>query len=31
MGGAWEPSILFMIGLVVGEMVVFHLIGRMLK
>lgn len=30
-GGAWEPSILYLFGLIIGEMVVFHLIGRVLK
>lgn len=30
-GGAWEPSILYLFGLLIGEMVVFHVIGRVLK
>jgi hypothetical protein len=31
LAGDWEPSIWFMFGLVVAEMVVFHVIGRLLK
>jgi len=31
LGGAWEPSIVYIFALIVGEMIVFHLIGRMLK
>jgi hypothetical protein len=31
LGGAWEPSVTYLFALVVAEMVVFHLIGRMLK
>lgn len=27
----WEPSILYLLGLVVAEMVAFHVIGRILK
>lgn len=30
-GGAWEPSIPFLIGLVLLEMIVFHILGRVLK
>jgi hypothetical protein len=30
-GGAWEPTILYLFGLVVLEMVVFHVLGRVLK
>lgn len=31
MGGAWEPSIWYLFALVVAEMVIFHVISRMLK
>ena len=31
LGGAWEPSIFYLFGLIIGEMVVFHVIGRVLK
>lgn len=31
MAGSWEPSIWYMLGLVVLEMVAFHVIGRMLS
>ena len=31
LGGAWEPSVLYIFGLIVAEMVVFHVIGRLLK
>jgi hypothetical protein len=30
-GGTWEPSILYLFGLIVAEMVAFHVLGRMLK
>jgi hypothetical protein len=30
-GGSWEPTILYLFGLVVLEMVVFHVLGRVLK
>jgi hypothetical protein len=30
-GGSWEPSIPFLLGLVLAEMVLFHLLGRVLK
>lgn len=30
MAGAWEPSVLYLIGLIIIEMVIFHIIGRML-
>ncbi|MDA8319064.1 MAG: hypothetical protein M0030_04510 [Actinomycetota bacterium] len=30
-GGGWEPSILYLLGLVVVEMVVFGFIGRALS
>ena len=29
--GSWEPTILYLFGLVVLEMVVFHILGRVLK
>ncbi len=29
--GGWEPSVLYLLGLVVIEMIAFHLIGRLLK
>ena len=29
--GAWEPTILYLFGLVLLEMVAFHVLGRMLK
>jgi hypothetical protein len=31
LGGAWEPSIPYLFALAIAEMVVFHVIGRMLK
>lgn len=31
MAGGWEPSILYLFGLIIGEMIIFHLIGRVLK
>ena len=31
LAGDWEPSIWYMFALVVAEMVVFHVIGRLLK
>jgi len=31
MSGGWEPSVLYLLGFVVVEMIAFHLIGRMLK
>jgi hypothetical protein len=31
MGGEWEPSIWYLFALIVGEMFVFHLIGRALS
>jgi hypothetical protein len=30
-GGTWEPSIPFLLGLVVAEMILFHILGRVLK
>jgi len=27
----WEPGVLYLLGLVIGEMVVFHILGRILK
>jgi hypothetical protein len=30
-GGAWEPSILYLVGLVIAEMIAFHIIGRVLS
>ena len=29
--GAWEPSVLYLIGLVIGEMVAFAILGRVLS
>ena len=29
--GGWEPSVLYLLGLIVAEMVVFHIIGRVLR
>ncbi len=29
--GAWEPSILYLLALIIAEMVAFHIIGRLLK
>jgi len=31
MTGGWEPSVLYLFGLIVGEMIVFHLLSRMLS
>lgn len=31
MGGAWEPNIWYLFALIIGEMVVFHVISRVLK
>jgi hypothetical protein len=31
MAGAWEPSVLYLIGFVIFEMIAFHIIGRVLK
>ena len=31
MAGDWEPSILYLFGLIIAEMIVFHVIGRVLK
>ncbi len=31
LAGSWEPSVLYLLGLVVVEMFAFHLIGRLLK
>jgi hypothetical protein len=31
MAGGWEPSILYLLGFVVLEMVAFHILGRLLK
>lgn len=30
-GGSWEPTILYLFGLMVAEMVLFHILGRVLK
>jgi hypothetical protein len=30
-GGGWEPSVLYLLGFIVVEMVLFHIIGRVLK
>jgi len=30
-GGGWEPSVIYLLGFVVVEMVVFHLVSRLLK
>jgi len=29
--GQWEPSVLYLIGLVIGEMIFFHILSRILK
>lgn len=29
--GNWEPSILYLIGLMIGELIFFHVLGRILK
>ena len=29
--GTWEPSVLYLIGLVIGEMILFHILSRVLK
>jgi hypothetical protein len=31
MAGDWEPSVIYLIGLVIGEMIVFHVLSRLLK
>lgn len=31
MAGAWEPSVLYLIGFVIFEMIAFHVISRVLK
>lgn len=31
MAGAWEPSVLYLIGFVIVEMIAFHVIARVLK
>jgi len=31
MAGEWEPSIPYLIGLVIAEMIVFHILSRMLS
>jgi len=31
MAGDWEPSVLYLIGLIIGEMIFFHILSRMLK
>jgi len=31
MAGAWEPSVAFLLGLVVAEMIGFHILSRILK
>jgi len=31
MAGGWEPGVLYLIGLVIGEMIFFHILSRMLK
>ena len=31
MAGGWEPSVLYLIGLVIGEMIAFHILSRVLK
>jgi hypothetical protein len=30
-GSAWHPTVLYMLGLIVGEMIVFGLVGRILR
>lgn len=29
--GNWEPSIVYLLGLVIGEMIFFHVLSRILK
>jgi len=29
--GAWEPSVLYLVGLIIGEMIAFHILGRVLS
>lgn len=31
MAGDWEPSVLFIFGLVIAEMIFFHILSRVLK
>lgn len=31
LAGGWEPSVLYLLGFVVLEMIAFHLLGRLLK
>lgn len=31
LAGGWEPSILYLLGFVVLEMIAFHVLGRLLK
>lgn len=31
LGGGWEPSVLYLLGFVVLEMIAFHVLGRLLK
>lgn len=31
MTSAWEPTVFYLLGLVVAEMVLFHILGRVLK
>lgn len=31
MGGGWEPSILYLFFLIIGEMIFFHILSRILK
>ncbi len=31
LAGAWEPSVLYLLGFVLVEMIAFHVIGRLLK
>lgn len=31
MASGWEPSVLYLIGVVIAELILFHLLGRVLK
>lgn len=31
MGGQWEPSVIYILGLIIAEMIFFHILSRVLK
>jgi len=31
MGGQWEPSVIYLLVLIMGEMIFFHILSRVLK